>query len=545
MGHGKETPRQKMIGMMYLVLTAMLALNVSADILDAFVLVDKGLVKTTTNFVAKNESTYNVFEIQMEKSPTKVKEWRDKAFSVKDMADQLAYDIQELKVKIIQLCDGKDAPALTPAEWLIGEKKEKKPTFDIDNALIEAKDNLDKPGQIMIVVDKEGEKLKQKINDFRDHLVSLTADTAIQRTIKKGLDTSAPPTRKDGITPSWESSLFDHIPAVAVITILSKLQGDVRNAEADILQNLLSAIGASDTRVNKMEAIVTSKSSYVLKGNEYEARIILAAYDSLQKPEIFVGPYKRTSTGGYEMISDVKPLPYDAKGKAIYKSAPGVGNYTLQGLLRMTGPEGFINYPFSSEYQVGEASAVISATKMNVFYIGVDNPVSLTVSGVPSDKISASMTNGQLIRSGGDWIAKPQTAGTPAIVTVSANINGQTRVMGTMNFRVKSVPNPVAKVAGKIGGRIDRETLASQMIVQAEMENFDFDLKFTVTEFTVSANVKGFTQNKPVKGARIADDQKALIRSLTKGTKVYFDDIKAVGPDGKPRELSTVGFTID
>ena len=154
------------------------------------------------------------------------------------------------------------------------------------------------------------------------------------------------------------------------------------------------------------------------------------------------------------------------------------------------------------------------------------------------------MTNGSLQKSGGAWIAKPNSPG-EAIVTVSANIEGQNKVMGNQKFRVKTVPSPVAKVAGKIGGKIDKATLGAQLAVVAEMEGFDFDLKFTVTEFVVTAVVKGFAQNKPAKGARITADQKTLINGLAKGSKVYFEDIKVQGPDGKVRELSTVGFTID
>ncbi len=542
MGHGKETPRQKMIGMMYLVLTAMLALNVSADILNAFVLVDNGLVKTTANFVAKNESAYGIFDAQMEKSAAKVGPFRDKAYSVKDMADQLAYDIQELKVEIVKHCDGDDAPALTPAEWIVGSKREKKSTYDINDALIASKDNLDKPAQIMIV-GKKGEELKGKIDSYREQLLSMTTDPSIQTAIKEALNTDAPPAGKDGTVQTWESSHFEHIPMVAVITMMSKLQSDVRNAEADIVQNLLAQIGASDTKVNKMEAIVLSKSNYVLKGNEFEARILLAAYDSLQKPEIILGQYRKTASG-YEMVGEGRALPYDAKGRAIYKSSPSVGNYTLQGLLRMMTPEGMTSYPFTSEYQVGEANAVVSATKMNVLYVSLDNPISISVSGVPAEKISASITNGSLVRSGGDWIAKPATQG-EAFIIVSANIEGQTREMTRMKYRVKTVPSPIAKVAGKIGGKIDKGTLSAQIAVLADMENFEFELKFNVTEFTVSASKGQFVQEEPVKGAKISDKQRDIIKGATRGSRVIFDGIKAVGPDNKIRELPSISFTVD
>ena len=543
MGHGKETPRQKMIGMMYLVLTAMLALNVSADILNGFVLVDNGLVKTTKNFVAKNDASYSIFDAQMDKSAAKVGPYRDKAYSVKNMADQLTFDIQELKVEIVRYCDGNDAPSLIPAEWLIGEKRESKSTFEIDDALIKAKDNLDKPAEILMVKGK-GAELKKKIEDFREHLLSLTTDLAVQKGIRESLNTDKM-TDSNGTELSWESGHFEHIPMVAVVTMMSKMQSDIRNAEADIIQNLLAQIGASDTKVNKMEAIVQAKSSYVLRGNEYEARILLAAYDSLQKPKILLGPYRRTETG-YEMVGEGRDLPYDARGRAVYRATgASVGNFTLQGLLQMPGPDGIVSYPFNAEYQVGEPSAVISATKMNVLYVGVDNPISISVSGVPSSAVSANMTNGTLQKSGNDWIARPTTPGTKSMVAVMANIEGQTKKMGEMEYRVKAVPNPVPTVAGMSGGKIPKATLAAQLAVVAEMKDFDFDLKFTVSSFSVTIVRGGNARSFDNKEARFSAEIKQQFEGLSKGAKVYIEDIKAVGPDRRTRELPTVIFTID
>ena len=543
MGHGKETPRQKMIGMMYLVLTALLALNVSADILNAFVLVDEGLVKTTANFVAKNASAYSIFEAEMEKSPAKVEPFRDKAYAVKEKADQLAYDLQQMKAEIIKLCDGQDAPALIPTKWVIGTKGETKETFEVNGNLLQSKDDTDKPAQIMIN-EKKGEELKRKIEEYRDFLVSLTNEPALQQSIQGGLSTDPPPADKDGTSHSWESSRFEHLPMVAVITNLSKMQSDVRNAEADIIQNLLAQIGATDTKVNKMEAIVLTKSNYVLRGNPFEARILLAAYDSLQKPEIVLGQYRRVGDD-YEMVGEGRVLPYDARGRAVYTSqAATVGNYTLQGLLRMQTPDGLRNYPFSSEYQVGEPNAVISPTKMNVLYIGVDNPLAISVSGVPSERITASISQGTLSKSGAEYIAKPTTVGN-ATVSISANVDGQTRKMGEMLFRVKTVPDPVGKVAGKTGGKIDKATLVAQVAVLAALDNFEFDLRFEVTSFSVSAIVGQFTRTQAATGARITDAQKQILNSLQRGGKVFFDEIKARGPDGRIRELPAISFTIE
>ena len=542
MGHGKETPRQKMIGMMYLVLTALLALNVSADILNAFVLVDEGLVKTTANFVAKNASSYSIFDAEMEKSAEKVRPYRDKAFSVKDKADQLAYDLQELKVKIISYCDGDNAPSLIPADWYIGEKGEKKPTHEINGHLIQSKDNTDKPAEIMIN-GGEAEVLKKKINEYREFLLSLTSDPTLQKSLQDALNTDDPPADKNG-PHTWESSRFENLPMVAVVTNLSKMQSDVRNAEADVIQYLLTQIGATDTKVNKMEAIVLMKSNYVLRNSPFEARILLAAYDSLQRPEIYLGPHRRIGDD-YEMIGEGRLLPYDAKGRAMYTSSTSsVGTFPIQGLLQMMTPDGLKKYPFSTEYQVGEPQAVISPTKMNVLYIGVDNPLAISVSGVPSESIRASITQGNIAKQGNEWMAKVTNPGT-ATIAVTATVDGQTKPMGNMLFRVKVVPDPQAKIAGKIGGKIDKATLVAQVAVVATLDGFEFDMRFDVVSFKVSTVINGFNREQVATGARITDAQKQLLNSVNKGGKVYFEDIKARGPDGRTRDLPGIILTID
>jgi len=545
MGHGKETPRQKMIGMMYLVLTAMLALNVSADILNGFVLVNKGLVKTTENFVAKNEGSYSQFIAAFEKTPDKVKPFRDKAFSVKDMADQLAFDLQELKVEIVQYCDGKDAPSLSPVDWYIGERREKKSTFNIDDAEIKAKDNLDKAAEIMIVKGK-GADLKKKIETYREHLLSLVTDDDVKKGINESLNTDKMKD-KNGTEMEWENGLFEHIPMVAVLTMLSKLQSDVRNSEADVIRYLLSQIGASDTKVNKMEAIVQPLTpSYILKGGEYQARILLAAYDSLQKPEIFLGQYQKTANGGYEIPGGGRKLEYDAKGRAIFKvSGTSVGPSKMPGLLQMVTPEGTVSHPFLIEYQVGESQTVISATKMNVMYIGVQNPISVSMSGVPSEKIQFSISQGKFTKSGNEYLVEPATPGSLTVKVVGTTVDGKTLPPGEMLFRVKNVPTPVAKVGGKSSGNIDKNVLQGQQGVLAELEDFLFDLRFGVTGFTMRVITKDGERSEASSSAQFTEKQKALINGLTKGQVVMFTDIKARSTTGVTKDLIDISLRIN
>lgn len=518
MAHGKETPRQKMIGMMYLVLTALLALNVSKSILDAFIMVDESLTVTTNNFNQENIKVYKDFDQAFASNPNKVKPWKDKADEIRKQADGLYDYINSLKIKIVKKADGEKAEAVANNK--------------IDPRKVKATDNTDKPSEIMVGDNNngEGKVLKQKIDKFRELILSYIdkRDVGTIKLVKQNLNTD-PPESKEGLKETWESAHFEHWPLLAVTTIMSKMQSDVRNSESEILRYLYNKIEMGSFKFNKLEATVIPNSNYIIKGNEYQAEVFLAAFDTTQTPNIVV---------------DGKPLPIK-NGRGFYTAGSGApGNKKWGGIIQMKATDGtVIEKPFHAEYQVAEATAVISPTKMNVFYLGVDNPVSISVPGVPGDKVFPAISNGSIRKSGNSFIVNPRQIGN-ALVTVVAEIDGKKKPMGTMEFRVKPIPDPIPKVAGRKFGNIDRNTLLAQMVVLADLENFDFDAKFTVTEFTVSASIGGFTQDVSVKSNKISDAQKNIIRNVKKGDKLYFTDIKAVGPDGKPRDLSTVVFKV-
>jgi gliding motility-associated protein GldM len=328
--------------------------RMNQNTLNAFVLVDIGLTKTTANFVAKNETIYASFDAEMEMIPAKVEPFRNMAYRVKDWADQLHYDLQQLKLEIILSCDRDNTPSLTPAYWYIGANREKKPTGDIDSRFIRGKSNMSVPSNLIFNKGK-GQELRKKIENYKDFLLSVTYNPTLQKFIMDALNTD---NFQDllGTPIAWESAHFESLPMIAVIAQLSKLQNDVRIAEADVIQFLHSEIGATDIRVNKMEAVVQAKSRYVTKGDDFEARILMVAYDSLQKPEILIEPFHRTQRGEYELVGEGKFLPYDARGRAMYKvTTTTSGNFTLQGIMRMNIPLwGVVNFPFSYEYTVGE-----------------------------------------------------------------------------------------------------------------------------------------------------------------------------------------------
>lgn len=544
MAHGKETPRQKMIGMMYLVLTALLALNVSKHAVEAFKVVDESLTATTRNYMDRNNEFYNDFEQKAATNPVKAGPWRNRAHEVRSRANEMFEYIQALKVEIIKTAEGEDSEALNGNEIIVENVKK----IDENNV----------PSQILIGAQQNGKAydLRAAIDEYRKFLLDIVGNKNenIVNAIKSSLNTDDT-TDPDGQKVTWEIHNFHTLPLIAVITILSKLQSDIRNTEGMVLNYLYGQIEASDFKFNKLEPTVIAPSNYVMSGSEYSAQVFIAATDSTQKPEVFIGKYEKATTADgsveYRMVGDYETLPIDQHGRGIYKkTVTSTGDHKWGGLIRMKNPDGdYISFPFEASYTVAVPNVVVSPTAMNVFYKGVDNPVDVSVPGVASDKISVSMTNGSITRGRvkgfpGSYIVRPKTVGIKAQVRVTAEINGKPRTFPPREFRVKMVPDPVAKVANSKGGNIRKAVLAAQQFVLAEMENFDFDLKFTVTSFRVSITDKGFVIDEISNNNKITPAQKGLINRLSRNQQIIFQDIKAVGPDGTTRSLPPIVFKI-
>ncbi len=540
MAHGKETPRQKMIGMMYLVLTALLALNVSKEAVEAFKRVDEGLTKTTANFMQKNAVVYSDFDAKAIANPTKAGPWVKIAHSVRGRSNELYDYIQALKVEIVKKAEGENSEALDGTHVITEHIKR------IDDTNI--------PSEIMIGSNNNGKAfdLKAAIIDYREFLLEQIGEGRpnITSAIQNGLLTEDVSTLKG--KELWETHNFQSLPLVAVVTILSKMQNDVRNAEADALDFFYSQIGAADIRVNKLEPIVMG-SNYVLRGGQYSGKVFIAAMDSTAKPEILVGDYEEVEGPGgmkdYRMVGDYETLTIDENGMGVYNVAANtLGEKTYKGLIKVTAPDGsVINHPFEGNYTVAQPNVVVSPTAMNVFYIGVDNPVDISVPG--GQNVRANMTNGR-IRPGrhprfrSTFIVQPARPGITANVTVSAEVNGVRRTFPAVPFRVKDVPDPVAKIGLSKGGNIARNILVAQQGVIAELENFDFDLTFRVTGFKVSINSQGYMIDAESSNNRFTAAQKALLNRLRRNQSLLVSDIKAVGPDGRTRNLPPIAFKI-
>lgn len=550
MGHGKETPRQKMIGMMYLFYTALMALNVSKDVLDSFIKINNSLNVTNENFISKNQIAYAAIDKAYLANPGKAKAIYDLSLQLKAKADSLIAEMQYYKDTIIFYADKIDRstcftiPATGSTRlYIVNDEGD---TVSLEQQC-QSKDNLDIAAQIMVGNDQGhsdncgGAKLKASISNFRDWVLKTSAlygadSTSTQaKNVKNSLNTDdvVGEGHEGGIIP-WASSQFEHIPLMGCITVLTQWQSNVRNVEGDLLNLMYNQLDATSFKFNKLSPVILAPSTYIMQGNEYSSQIFLAAFDTTQALDVYVNGRK---------------LPIDQEsGLPVYKvNAGGIGAQKYNAVIKMPKPNSTdtLEYTISGEYQVAKPSLVVSPTKMNVFYIGPDNPVEISVPGVPADKISASISNGSISKSSnGGYIVRVTKAG-KAVVSVVADINGKKQSMGSVEFRVKTVPDPVAQVLGMNGGDIDKARLQAAPTVDAKMKDFDFDLSFKVTSFSVSAQVGQYFLSEQVKGNRISQQVKQNIFSkVSKGSKVYFEDIKAVGPDGRPRNLGVLKFVV-
>lgn len=541
----KETPRQKMIGMMYLVLMALLALNVSKDVLDAFVLVDEGLTKTTQNFASRNDVYYAEFNRAAAENPVKAGPWQAKALEVKRRSDELYNYIQDLKLELVTATEGEDTDAIRNGK-IIGDS-------------IVAKDNTERSAEIMIGANKDGKAndLRQALDDFREYLLSIVGEESeeIRHSLEASLDTSDPPP-KEGEMLSWQEFHFEHWPLMAVITLMSKMQSDVRNAESEILNYLYGQIEAGSFTFNLLEPVVISNSNHIVRGNQYNASVFMAAFDTTQQPIIYVGRYDSTilddGTVQYSMAGeegrDYQSIPIEG-GKGVYTvntAGASTGWKSWGGIISLKNLDGsFTNKPFRTGFTVAEPSLVVSPTQMLVFYQAIDNPVEVSVPGYPASAISVSINNGRITGRGTNYNVVPTRLGT-ARVSVSVREDGRTRSMGYKDFRVEKLPDPYPTLAGVQGGTLSLNEILGEIGLKVSMpEWFKFGgVSYTITGYTFTAIVQGFDKNIPSTSANLSSEMRETIRNLRSGSRIYFNDITAVGPDGSTRYLPTLAIKI-
>lgn len=514
----KETPRQKMIAMMYLVLTALLALNVSVEIINAFVVVNKSMEGTNENLKLKNMETYARFEQQNQLNEAKVGPYWQKAQEVREISNAMVEYIENVKWE-----------AISRSEGITIEQAKITPLGDI-----QSKDKYDETTTYFIGGSPNGEKgkaaeLKQKIEKFKVEVLA-GLDPGIAQNIKVGLDTEGPFYDANRKKQNWQMHNFYHTILAANVTFLNKLIADVRNVEGDVVSSLFNSISASDFKFDQLAARVVPNSRMVFSGDQYEAEIMVAAIDTKQNPEVIVN-------------GRVIPTENGVAKYTVGAGATGLQSY--KGEIRVVDPSGERKvYPFEGDYFVMTPSLSVAPTKMNVFYANVDNPVTISASGIPETQIAASISAGTIRRDGKGWVVKVPSGVGKATVSVSHNDKGKIRNMGKAEFRVKRVPSPTAYIANTDGGPVAKSMLlASKAIIPKMPEDFDFELNFEITSFTFVGTRGGDIFEKSANSNRLTNEMVNFIENSKKGQRIWFENIMAKGPDGN-RKLGTIGIIV-
>ncbi len=533
----KETPRQKMIAMMYLVLTALLALNVSKEMLDAFVVVNESVEKTKENFANKIDDILSDFEFQYDLQPDKVKPYYDTAMIVREKSEELIQFIDSIKYAVIDHTDRK----IDGIEHAKSVKLEK----------VEAKDQFTQPTEFFfgsdasITKEKPSGILKEKINQYRKEMLDFINMPDTSKRL--GLETAGPYYDASGQEQNWEQHNFYYTILAADVAILNKLIAEVQNAEFDVLSHLYDAIDAQDFKFNKIAAKVIPERSYILQGEQYEAEVFAAAYDTVQDPEVYL--VRGVSKWDDSYLSTATKLDGSHGMGKIKFPGSKVGTHTYAGIIEITNPMGkIIRYPFDGEYIVAPPSLTVAATKMNVFYIGVDNPVSVSVPGMADENIFPVITSGAVLvkKKGEDfnYIVRVPKGMREAVISATAQYEGQTMNMGSRIFRVKRVPDPIAEIAGIKEGEIEKNTLLAAGAIIPAMKDFEFELYFRVTSFRMGTIINGDWITRRSSGNRFTEEMINMIRDANRKQKFFFENIQAEGDDGTLRTLNSINLTI-
>ena len=524
MSGGKETPRQKMIGMMYLVLTALLALNVSKEILNAFVIVENGLNTTNKVFDGKNGVLYAKFTQSLSDNKANAQHFYDKA--------------QEIKQKSIDLC--KIVDDIRSDLYLKVQKLPSKQVADtFQLAMLDSKDNYDIPTHYLLgdnpeepAADVPAMKLKNAIKTFKEEILKtpkgLTPEQAKSyekeiKSVKLGLNIDDVYSTADEKKEHWEFNNFDHTTMAADMCIFAGIKNDIKNAESDVVGLLLKSISAQDFSFDAVEAKVVAPTSYINAGEDYTADIFVSAHSSTQNPEVKI-------TGGPDV-----PVTNGVGKFVVHTGAEGLQEYS--GVINVKGPDGTNKpYPFSGSYMVAKPSMAVSPTKMNVFYIGVENPVDISVAGAAPTDVTPSLQGGggSIINKGqGHYIVKVTTPGDCKVSVSIKTKDGGSKAMGTLPFRVKKVPSPLASFAGVTGdGKVSKGELQSAGGLIPKLEDFVFDLKFPVVSWVMSMNVNGAFVDYQATGPGVTGQMKDLLTRAKSGGKVLIEQVKVQAPDG-------------
>lgn len=504
-----KEPRQKMINIMYLVLTALLALNVSSEILNAFKTVRRSLENTNTTVNTSTETILKSLENKTKEAETKERAdvWYPKALKVKDLSKKLYDHLETLKGNILSLAGGS-----------IGD-----PTKSFKE------DNLDIVTKLMVKEGK-GKELKAMLEKYSADIKAIDPefDSAFKSSF---VDVSNPPGR-DGKIKEWDIAYFNMVPTVAGLTILSKFQNDIKTAENKVVAYCHQKVGEVKVIFDAYAPIIGQSSGYLMPGQELEIKAGIGAYSKSAQPVISIGG---------------SSVAIGAEGFASYKTqVNGIGSHTIPVRItyfnQITGKQETAET--NVEYTVASPSGTsVALEEMNVLYIGWNNKVRIAASGAGDDKINVSMSGGGggINRVGpGQYIA---TVSQPGECMINVTVDGKT---SSHKFRVRNIPDPVATVGNvPSNDNFPAGSFRNQAGVAAFVRDFPLDIKYTVTGYTITMDDEnGDIKEAVVQGNTWSPSALAIVRSASPGRMVTIDNIRATGPDGRNRKIPGLVYYI-
>ena len=525
-----KEPRQLMINLMYLVLTAMLALNVSAKIINAFFVVNDGI--QANNAVTDNSTdfTFEAMKLNAEQDLAKYQPLVDAADRVQEVSDAFTDYIESIRDTLVEASGGyyPEDDKNHPGQPKGYKNKDVTTRILVDQGVATELKNriLNSRAQIIEIVNELNGAEGTDINDASlaslESQISLSISDAYKRENKPGRD-----------TVSWEEFTFKQMPLAAVFPLLSQYSNNMKSSEAAILNFLVDQMGKQSFKVDNFIPISSPKKSYVIAGETFETEISVAANSSSINENV-------------QIRVNGQSLPVD-NGTAKYSvrtSGTGLKSYKVD--VSLTNPTTGATETYSNDfqYEVGRRSVAVSADKMNVFYIGVDNPISVSAAGVSSNELRVSGSGGglRLEQSGqGKYVARVSTPGVAKV-----NVSGGGLTPTSFDFRVKAIPDPIARLNGETGGTMGNGTFKAQSGIFAELDNFDFEARCQIAGFTlVYAPPREDLQEFTNVGQAFTGGARNAVNQAKPGDTYYFNNVRAKCPgDNTPRKINPMVFKI-
>jgi gliding motility-associated protein GldM len=488
MASGKLSPRQKMINLMYLVFIAMIAMQMSKEVLSAFGYMNEKLTDNNTLFSQKNAATYENLRGKASEQPEKYEEIFNKAEKIRQLTENFSAYLDKLKTTFLSDVDD-------PTDY-------------------ESMDRTGVVDEYLFVGDKftkEGQEFLDQINGYRDGVIGiLGTSNPLIPVIKKRFDTSDQQT-EDG-KQAWLKNRYEGFPLISTVTNLTSMQNDVKMTSYEILNFMLGGQLESDVSMSNYKTILIPEKSAFFQGENFKGKVVLGRYDASLKPEKVV-------VNGNEITT------IEDGGAILDFPAGAVGERDVKGKFIFIENGQPVEIEINSSYAVipKPNSAVISADKMNVVYMGVDNPMTISIPGISDDKVAATGNGLSRASGSGKYVMKP-SAGKEVTINVSGKLpNGQT-VSTSQVFRIKGIPSPNGTIRKESGYVKMQKTSLEKSTVGAELPDFDFDLKLITTGFTIKVPGQSAVV---VSGDKMdASAQKAIAKSK-RGDVITIFDIKS------------------